>query len=89
MLTGVRIVVLGGDARQLEVIQKCAELDATVSVVGFDKLERSIPGIEHHELEDEVLASADVLVLPVVGCDDQGKVSTSFSDLPIFLKKNR
>ena len=24
MLTGVRIVVLGGDARQLEVIRKCA-----------------------------------------------------------------
>ncbi|HBU84953.1 MULTISPECIES: dipicolinate synthase subunit DpsA [Paenibacillus] len=87
MLTGVRIIVMGGDARQLEVIQKCAELDATVSVVGFDKLEYSIPGIEHQELEDDVFASADVLVLPVVGCDDQGKVSTSFSDTSIFLKK--
>ncbi|MDQ0169986.1 dipicolinate synthase subunit DpsA [Paenibacillus tundrae] len=87
MLTGVRIVVLGGDARQLEVIQKCAELDATVTVVGFDRLECSIPGIELQELDDEVFASADVLILPVVGCDDQGKVNTSFSELPIFLKK--
>lgn len=88
MLTGVRIVVLGGDARQLEVIRKCVELDATVSVVGFDQLEQVIPGIEHRELEDDVFASADVLVLPVVSCDDQGKVSSSFSDTAIVLKKN-
>lgn len=87
MLTGVRIVVLGGDARQLEVIHKCAELDATISVVGFDKLERPIEGIEHQPLEDGVFASADVLVLPVVSCDEQGKVSATFSDLPLVLKR--
>ncbi|EBK2060174.1 dipicolinate synthase subunit A, partial [Salmonella enterica subsp. enterica serovar Typhi] len=35
MLTGITIVFLGGDARQVEVINKCLELDATVRVVGF------------------------------------------------------
>lgn len=44
MLTGVRIVFLGGDARQLEVIRKCVELDATVSAAGFDKWEAPCPG---------------------------------------------
>ena len=28
MLTGVQVVLLGGDARQLEVIRKLTELDA-------------------------------------------------------------
>ena len=46
-----------------------------------------IPGIEHRELKDDVFASADVLVLPVVSCDDHGKVSSSFSAEPIVLKK--
>lgn len=44
MLTGIRVVVLGGDARQLEVIRKCVDMDATVSVVGFDKLEVPLKG---------------------------------------------
>ena len=34
-----------------------------------------------------MFASADVLVLPVVGCDEQGKVSTFFSDTSIYLNK--
>ena len=36
MLTGVQVVLLGGDAEQLEVIRKLTELDAQVTVAGFD-----------------------------------------------------
>lgn len=79
MLTGVRIVVLGGDARQLEVIHRFAELDAYVSIVGFDTLEHIPEGVVKETLSDQLLSSADVLILPVVGCDDSGKIQTNYA----------
>lgn len=38
MLTGMHVAIIGGDARQLEVIRKLIELDAKLSLVGFDQL---------------------------------------------------
>lgn len=79
MLTGVRIVFLGGDARQFEVIRKCVELDATVSAAGFDKWDTPCPGVALESLSTELLAAADILVLPTVGCDDEGFINALFS----------
>lgn len=85
MLTGVQIVFLGGDARQVEVIRKCSEMDASVSVVGFDNLKDKIQGVSWGQLSPELLSTADVLVLPVVGCDDKGAIHTQFSAEPLKL----
>lgn len=85
MLTGVRIVFLGGDARQLEVIRKCVELDATVSAAGFDKWDTPCPGVNLEQMSVELLSNADVLVLPTVGCDDEGNISALFSSERIML----
>ncbi|MCM3782906.1 dipicolinate synthase subunit DpsA [Neobacillus mesonae] len=79
MLTGIRIVVLGGDARQLEVIHRCAELDASVRIVGFDTLEHLPEGAEKDTLSEQLLASADVVILPVVGCDDEGYIQAKYA----------
>lgn len=79
MLTGYTIVFLGGDARQVEVINKCAELDGAVHVVGFERLDRPLSGIVSEQLTVELLAKAHVIVLPVVGCDDNGMISGPFS----------
>ncbi|CAH1193454.1 Dipicolinate synthase subunit A [Paenibacillus auburnensis] len=79
MLTGIRIVFLGGDARQLEVIRKCVEMDATVSAAGFEKWEAPSPGVNLAQLSPELLGSADVLVLPTVGCDEEGNINALFS----------
>lgn len=79
MLTGIRIVFLGGDARQLEVIRKCVEMDATVSAAGFEKWEAPSPGVTLAQLSPELLGSADVLVLPTVGCDEEGNINALFS----------
>ncbi|WP_310829056.1 dipicolinate synthase subunit DpsA [Paenibacillus pedocola] len=79
MLTGIRIVFLGGDARQLEVIRKCVEMDATVSAAGFEKWEAPSPGVNLAQLSPELLSSADVLVLPTVGCDEEGNINALFS----------
>ncbi|WP_410510876.1 dipicolinate synthase subunit DpsA [Paenibacillus sp. BR2-3] len=79
MLTGVRIVFLGGDARQIEVIRKCVEMDATVSAAGFDQWEAPCDGVSLELMSVELLSNADVLVLPTVGCDDEGNISALFS----------
>lgn len=89
MLTGLTIVFLGGDARQVEVIRKCIELDATVRVVGFENLNPPLTGISHESLTPELLKTADCIVLPVVGCNDQGEVPAPFSSSSIQLKQEQ
>ncbi|MGO4106792.1 dipicolinate synthase subunit DpsA [Paenibacillus sp. YAF4_2] len=80
MLTGVRILLLGGDARQLEVIRRLTELDATVTVSGFDGLHSSLDGAVHAEYDDSLFTDVDALLLPAVGTDDNGFIHAVFSD---------
>ncbi|RCX12682.1 dipicolinate synthase subunit A [Fontibacillus phaseoli] len=87
MLTGLTIVFLGGDARQVEVINKCVELDAIVRVVGFETLESPLTGASLETLTPALLQEADVIVLPVVGCNDQGGIAAPFSTTDLVLKK--
>ncbi|WP_138751539.1 dipicolinate synthase subunit DpsA [Paenibacillus sinopodophylli] len=88
MLTGVRVLLLGGDARQLEVIRKLTELDASVTVSGFDGLHSSLDGAVHAEFEEQLFESIDALLLPAVGTDDQGVIHAVFSDRPMQLTEN-
>lgn len=44
MLTEMHIAVIGGDARRLEVIRKLVELDAKLSLIGFDQLDHGFTG---------------------------------------------
>lgn len=87
MLTGIRTVFVGGDARQIEVIRKCADMDASVKIAGFEKLQEPFQGVTREPLTPELLAEADALVLPVVGCDDEGRVSALFSEGPLKLQE--
>jgi dipicolinate synthase subunit A len=80
MLTGVQVLLLGGDARQLEVIRKLTELDASVTVSGFDGLHSSLDGAVQAEFEEQLFESVDALLLPAVGTDDQGIIQSVFSD---------
>ncbi|REE94473.1 dipicolinate synthase subunit A [Paenibacillus taihuensis] len=85
MLTGVQVLLLGGDARGLEVIRKLTELDALVTVAGFDQLHSSLDGAVRAEMSDDLFTSADALVLPAVGTDDDGKIVAVFSDKELVL----
>ena len=44
MLTNMQIAVIGGDARQLEIIRKLIELDAKLSLIGFEQLDHAFSG---------------------------------------------
>lgn len=79
MLTGIQVALIGGDARQLEVINKCTELDASVVLIGFDNLQNVFSGITKAELSPKVLETMDAVILPAVGTDDKGYVESIFS----------
>lgn len=85
MLTGVQIAFIGGDARQLEVIKHCIEQDATVYLMGFDNLDSQYSGTRKGDLTPDIRQRLDVLVLPIVGTDDQGYVDSMFTSKKIRL----
>ncbi|EJW15548.1 dipicolinate synthase subunit DpsA [Paenibacillus alvei] len=85
MLTGVQVVFIGGDARQLEIIHKLTELDASVTIVGYDQLQNPYHGVQRQPLSIELLKHADALVLPAVGTDDSGKVHAIFTSDELLL----
>lgn len=85
MLTGFHVAFIGGDARQIEVIKKCSELDATISLIGFSQLNSQFAGTSKTSLSDQVLQKVDAIVLPIIGTADDGTVESIFSDQPIYL----
>lgn len=87
MLTGVHFAFVGGDARQLEVIRACVESDATITLFGYDNWQSEFPGMRKEPFLPDKLASVDVLVLPIVGCDDRGKVESIFTHQTLILQE--
>jgi len=87
LLTGVHIAFIGGDARQLEIIKKCIELDALITLIGYENLESKFQGIQLRELDIDVFKDVDFLILPIVGTDDQGNVESIFSHKNLQLTK--
>lgn len=87
MLTGIHVAFIGGDARQLEVIKKCIQLDASVTLIGFDNLESSFTGATKKPLTCDVLKDVDALILPIVGSDEKGFVESIFCSKPLQLKE--
>jgi dipicolinate synthase subunit A len=88
MLTGMQIAVLGGDARQLEIIRKLTELDAKISLVGFEQLDHSFTGATKEKLDEINFSEIDAIVLPVPGTSNEGEVETIFSNEKIVLTED-
>ncbi|MFK2825045.1 dipicolinic acid synthetase subunit A [Bacillus sp. B190/17] len=85
MLTEFQIAVLGGDARQLEIIRKLTELDAKVYLAGFEQLEQSFTGAVKEKLEELPFDELDAIILPVAGLQPTGEIETVFSSAPLRL----
>ncbi|WP_404433040.1 dipicolinic acid synthetase subunit A [Sutcliffiella horikoshii] len=85
MLTGLHIAVIGGDARQLEVIRKLIELDAKLSLVGFDQLDHGFTGASKEQMNEVDFTTLNAIILPVPGTNLEGQVDTIFSNEKIVL----
>ena len=87
MLTGIQIAVIGGDARQLEIIRQLTEYDAKLSLIGFEQLDHAFSGATKEKIDEIDFSILDALILPVRGTDENGQVDTIFSSEKVFLTK--
>lgn len=85
MLTGMHIAVIGGDARQLEVIHKLLELDSKLTLVGFEQLDHSFTGATKKKIEEVDFSEIDSIILPIPGTNLEGEVDTIFSSEKVVL----
>ena len=85
MLTGMQIAVIGGDARQLEIIRKLTELDARLSLIGFEQLDHAFTGAVKEKLDEVDFSNIDAIILPVAGTNAEGQVETIFSNEKVMI----
>ncbi|MGP4059879.1 dipicolinic acid synthetase subunit A [Halobacillus sp. H74] len=85
MLTGYHVAVIGGDARQIELIRRLNEWDATVYLAGFDQLNESFREAIDLDFDSQQVEKLDAVILPVPGTDDDGKIEGIFSNQLIHL----
>lgn len=85
MLTGTKMAFLGGDARMLEVVRYVSDLDASISLCGFDNASIECPDTRKVALSPDVLSDAAAVVLPVAGMSDDGVVEAKFADAHLTL----
>ncbi len=83
----MQIAVIGGDARQLEIIRQLTEHDAKLSLIGFEQLDHAFTGATKEKIDEIDFSVQDALILPVRGTDAKGQVDTIFSSEKVFLTK--
>jgi dipicolinate synthase subunit A len=88
MLTGLNIAVIGGDARQLEVIRKLTELDAKLFLIGFDQLDHGFTGATKVKIDEVQFEEIDAIILPIPGTNPEGLVDTVFSNEEVKLTED-
>ncbi|ALC81100.1 MULTISPECIES: dipicolinic acid synthetase subunit A [Bacillus] len=87
MLTGLKVAIIGGDARQLEVIRKLTEQNASVYLIGFDQLDHGFTGATKVKINELKFGEMDCLILPVSATSLEGVVATVFSNEEVVLTK--
>lgn len=85
MLNNLNVLIMGGDARYLEVIHKLSSEGARIFLVGYDQLTFENSNIVNTKLEEVDLGVIDAISLPVAGTNNVGKVEAIYSDNEIFL----
>ncbi|MBT2624273.1 dipicolinic acid synthetase subunit A [Bacillus sp. ISL-32] len=87
MLTGLTIAIIGGDARQLEIIRKLTEQQANIYLVGFDQLDHGFTGAVKCKIDEIAFQQIDSIILPVSATTGEGIVATVFSNEEVVLKQ--
>lgn len=85
MLDNFNILIMGGDARYLEVIKMLANKRATVYLIGFEKATINEEQIVYSNIDDMDFSLLDAIFLPVAGTDDHGKVEAVYAAHKIIL----
>ncbi|MFZ0474000.1 MAG: dipicolinic acid synthetase subunit A [Halobacillus sp.] len=88
MLTGFHVAVIGGDARQIEIIRRLNGWDATVYIAGFNQLNESFTEAIDLDFESDQVKQLDAIILPIPGMDEEGNVDGIFSNRLISISED-
>ncbi len=84
MLSDKKIIVIGGDGRQKEVIRILTEQNANLTLVGFDSYDKV-----HHTVKSKltppIFNNADAVILPVNGTNNGGLIESSYTSETLVL----
>ncbi len=83
-MQGVRVAVLGGDGRQVLLVAELARLGAQIKVIGLAGIIASSNVSIHASLE-ETVADAQVVLLPMPGVNDEGRIFAPQINVPLHL----
>ncbi|MGI6226932.1 MAG: dipicolinate synthase subunit DpsA [Peptococcales bacterium] len=86
-LIGITIGVVGGDERQIFLINKLLELKAEVKVIGLPE-RRELQGCKFYQDLSEAIQNVNSIILPMAGTDFEGKIITTFSKMKIQLTED-
>ncbi len=82
-LSGIKVAVLCGDAREIILVERLAALGALVKVVDLPVAETN--NIKVYQSPVEGLADVHAVILPVPGINDQGEIYTAYGEQPWIL----
>lgn len=85
-LSGITIAVIGGDERQIFLVNKLLELDAELKVIGLPE-RKELTGCKFCRDLTEAITDANAIILPMAGTDFEGKIVTALSKKKIELSE--
>ncbi|KJS23433.1 MAG: hypothetical protein VR72_01030 [Clostridiaceae bacterium BRH_c20a] len=83
-LTGITVAVIGGDERQIVLVNKLLHLGAEVKVMGLPE-RKELTGCDFCQDFLEVIRVANAIILPMPGTDFEGNIITALSKQKIQL----
>lgn len=85
-LLGRTVAIIGGDKRELVLMEELVRLGAQVLVVGYEQIPQLPAGLIHQELT-RALVEAEAVILPMPGVNEQGVVKAEFAEQPLVLHR--
>ena len=82
-LKGLKVAVMGGDARDLAIVEELAASGALVNVIGLPAKVK--PGVAAFQEQEECLQGINALILPVPGINGDGLIYAPLAEQPLTL----
>ena len=86
VLSGVKIAVVGGDDRELILVDELVKMGATVVVAGFPR-EKVGHGAFVVNTVEEVSKDMEVLILPLPGTNEEGIIRAVYAETNLVLNE--
>lgn len=84
----MKVAIIGGDLRHIEVIRKLAKLDANIYLIGYDQLDDGFLGVEKTSFDAIQAETIDAVILPVNGMKKNQEIDSVFSGSKLYLRES-